>query len=168
MELPCAYRDSCCPADEARGGPFWEHANTLAWRLQQSTHAQEATAVAGPTFNGQLFPIDLLLAEDSSHNGIGPSAGLAGAIDLQNLICQTRVQSCEKSLGRYGQVLVQFLILLYKLHKHRQSAPMSLHAAKHALRLSVQQQCHNVRLIQSMHCSARHEDSRNCCHELRG
>lgn len=50
---------------------------------------QEATAAAGPTFNGQLLSINLLLAEYSSHNGIGPSAGLTGTVDLHEAVLVT-------------------------------------------------------------------------------
>ena len=55
----------------------------MGWHVDcsRSVH-QEAIAAAGLTLNGQLFSINLLLAEDSCHNGIRPSAGLAGAVDL--------------------------------------------------------------------------------------
>ena len=56
---------------------------SLLWKHAETLHSSCSRAIL-LAFNGQLLPINLLLAEDSSDNGIGPGAGLARAIDLRS------------------------------------------------------------------------------------
>ena len=106
---------------------LWEHAKTL--------HSSCSRAIL-LAFNGQLLPINLLLAEYSSHNGIGPGAGLARAIDLHKACLSDGVQNHKRKLGRRGQVLVHSsgltvqAVLLFMLQQlWHLSGLMNLHAA---------------------------------------